>query len=104
MLFHNYLIKKYGHKAVYLGKGINVCDLEDISEIHNVNYFVSAFLYSNTNTNEIKYFESFFERFKDLPLVFSTVNNSENTELSKLFKNFIEINTISEFSSFLKEV
>ena len=103
LLFHNYLIKKNKHKVIYLGKCTKVCDLKEISIEKNVDYFLSAFLYCESITCKQKYIEEFIETDNNKPLIFSSINYSDNTKPVSL-KNLIEIKSVSGFNSFLKEL
>ena len=69
----------------------------------NVDYFMSAFLFERSDSCEQMCFEKYFEAFETTPLIFSAVNYSQNSNLSR-FTNLIKIKTLSEFSSFLKSI
>jgi len=49
LLFHNYLIQKSGHQAIYLGQSLPLNDLREVLRIHNPNYCVTALLSYNSS-------------------------------------------------------
>lgn len=52
LLYYYYLIKKRGHKVLYLGASVPVSDLAEILRSYQVQYLVSFFV---TNLDKIKY-------------------------------------------------
>jgi DNA-binding transcriptional MerR regulator len=55
LLFANYMIRKRGHKVIYLGQNIPLIDLEEILKIRHVDFLLTAFITNASNLDLTKY-------------------------------------------------
>jgi DNA-binding transcriptional MerR regulator len=63
LLFFSYLIRKRGHKVIYLGQSVPYEDLRTVHNIRNADHLVTAFYTSMTNEHMIEYTEKLASDF-----------------------------------------
>lgn len=71
LLFANYLIRKRGHKVIYLGQSIPIEDIEDIAVKCVFDYLYLSFITSMTQCNIDQYIFSLKELFPEKPVFIS---------------------------------
>jgi len=55
LLFASYLIRKRGHKVIYLGQSVPLNDLIEVSKSCNPDYFLTSFITSMANCDIFNY-------------------------------------------------
>jgi DNA-binding transcriptional MerR regulator len=71
MLFANYMIRKRGHKVIFLGQNIPFSDLEDIIKIKHIDFLLTAFVTNASNINIQKYLDRLESISKNKPIYLS---------------------------------
>jgi DNA-binding transcriptional MerR regulator len=71
LLFNYYLLKKRGHKIIYLGQSVPFEDLNPIVEARSVDVLLTSFASSITGNNLNQYIDRLSKRFKDYKIIFS---------------------------------
>lgn len=62
LLFFSYLIKKRGHRVVYLGQSVPVKDLLSVMDMYNYDSMVGSFVASTDEKNAIEYISRISEK------------------------------------------
>ncbi|MBN2522375.1 MAG: MerR family transcriptional regulator [Bacteroidales bacterium] len=65
LFFANYLIRKRGHKVIYLGQSVPLNDLVEISNICNPDYFLTSFITSMSDCDVFNYLISITKQFPE---------------------------------------
>lgn len=99
LLYLHFLIRKKGHKVIYLGQNVPFLNLKNIFEIQNVDYLLTS-VTSHMPEENIK------EMLADLELLYSDkqilIGGNAIHEFSILLPgNFRSFNKLSDFSDFL---
>lgn len=84
LLFASYLIRKRGHKVIYLGQSVPLNDLISIGEICQPDFFVTSFITSMADCDVFNYLNSIAKMFID-KTCYVTGNQAQ-----LLFKDFPE--------------
>jgi MerR family transcriptional regulator, light-induced transcriptional regulator len=73
LLFHNYLIKRSGHKSIYLGQTVPLKDLTEIVAIQKPDLLVTALLSYNSTDDVLKVLNGINKASGSLPLWITNV-------------------------------
>ncbi len=65
LLFFSYLLKKRGHKLIYLGQSVPYEDLKSVFHIRKADHLVTSFYTAMTNENIIEYTNALTSDFPD---------------------------------------
>jgi DNA-binding transcriptional MerR regulator/methylmalonyl-CoA mutase cobalamin-binding subunit len=103
LLYMYYLIRKAGHKIIYLGQNVPMVNLKDIFEIHTVDYILTSITSNMTEAEITTFFEEFGQLYgqkKQLLLG----GNCVKQNISKLpsYANYFQ--SINDFTEFLDKV
>jgi DNA-binding transcriptional MerR regulator len=71
LLFANYMIRKRGHRVIYLGQNVPLSDLEEIIKIKHVDFLLTAFVTNASNLDIIKYLAKLDAISKSKPIYLS---------------------------------
>jgi len=71
LLFANYMIRKRGHKVIYLGQNVPLSDLEEIIKIKHIDFLFTAFVTNAFNLDIIKYLTKLEKISKGKPIYLS---------------------------------
>jgi methanogenic corrinoid protein MtbC1 len=63
LLFANYVIRKRGHRVIYLGQNVPLNDLIEIEKIHPSDYMFTSFITSMTDCDILNYLQSLNRNF-----------------------------------------
>ncbi|MBA7511334.1 HTH-type transcriptional repressor CarH [subsurface metagenome] len=65
LLFASYLIRKRGHKVIYLGQNVPVGDLVEVERICHSDYLLTSFITSMTDCDIQNYLQNLAEKFSE---------------------------------------
>lgn len=71
LLFSKYLLRKYGHKTMYLGQNLPAADAESVNDIFKANYVVTALTTSLKNGSVQKFINDLSGRFSKSKIIVS---------------------------------
>jgi MerR family transcriptional regulator, light-induced transcriptional regulator len=71
LLFANYMIRKRGHKVIYLGQNVPLSNLEEIIKIRHIDYLLTAFVTNASNLDLTKYLANLENISKNKPIFLS---------------------------------
>jgi len=102
LLYLHYLIRKAGHKVIYLGQNVPLLNLKDIMEIHKVDYLL-------TSIASVLPVEMISETLKELGQLYGNKqiliggNCIKNFPLP-LAENIKSFNSLQEFNEYLSKI
>ncbi len=99
LLFYYYLIRKRGHKVVYLGQSVPFEDLERVVDIKPCDYILTSFNSSITGININEYISKLSKKFRKQNILFSSFDKEGLNR--RLPDNTLRIKDIHEFVEFL---
>lgn len=100
LLFYTFLIKKHGHKVIYLGQNVPFKDMVDVANIRNADYVFTYFVAAIPPKDLPVYIRNLSEALKDKK-IFTSGYQVRELQL-KLPKNMIPIKNAEEFKDYLK--
>ena len=102
LLFFAYMIKKRGHRLIYLGQSVPMNDLIEVAKLRPSDYIVTAFV-SSINGKDISiYLKNLSERLAD-EIIYISGNQTE-TISDKLPSNVKTVSSPIEFIDVLDEL
>lgn len=102
LLFYHYLIKKRGHKVLYLGQSVPFEDLERVVDIKPCDYILTSFNSSITGININEYISKLSKKFRKQNILFSAFDKEGLNR--RLPDNTLRIKDIHEFVEFLENL
>ena len=99
LLFYYYLVKKTGHKAVYLGQSVPFNDLQSVVDTRNCDSIITVFSSSISGLNHASYIKSLSETFPQLKLFISVYDGVIPD--NKLPENVLRIKSATHFCDLL---
>ncbi len=100
LLFYTFLIKKNGHKVIYLGQNVPFNDMVEVVKIRNADYVLTYFVAAIPPKDLPGYINNLSESLKDKK-IFTSGYQVRELQL-KLPKNMIPIKNAEEFKDYLK--
>ncbi len=102
LMYLHFLIRKEGHKVIYLGQNVPLINLKDIFEIHHVDYLVTS-IASNLSSEVInEILQELWQLCSDKQILIGGHSIQETgVTLPGNTKSFV---TLEEFNNFLKKV
>jgi len=100
LLFYTFLIKKQGHKVIYLGQNVPFKDMVEVVKIRNADYVLTYFVAAIPPKDLPEYINNLSEALKDKK-IFTSGYQVRELQL-KLPKNMIPIKNAEEFKDYLK--
>ena len=102
LLFYYYLLKKRGHRVIYLGQTVPFEDLETVAEIRPCDFLVTSFNSSMTGINVYNYLNKLSGKFQKQTILFSTFED-ENLN-GNLPQNIHRITNALDFVEFIEAI
>jgi DNA-binding transcriptional MerR regulator len=99
LLFYYYLLKKRGHRVVYLGQSVPFEDLERVAEIRPCDYLVTSISSSMTGLDVNDYLQRLSKNFSGQTILFSTFDPEMLN--GNLPENITELSNALDFVEFL---
>lgn len=103
LLFANYLIKKHGHRVVYLGQTVPCDDLLIISRIYKADIFLTVLTFQSTNTSVSDYLNKISTRFNDKQILVAG-NQLKEIDVASKWKNVMHLKELVDLENFLNEI
>ncbi len=100
LLLHMYLIKRKGHKAIYLGESVTVKELDKLTQKMEIDYFLTTTIPATEDKQE-RYLTSLFKVLPNEQLILSSSLEIEDTEN---FPNLILVRDVNMFRELLKSI
>ncbi len=100
LLFYCYLVKKHGHRVVYLGQSVPFNDLASVMKIRPCDYLVTSFSSNFSGIDFRAYLQKLSREYADQTILFSTFDPA--TVENDLPGNVRMIGNAVDFVSFLK--
>ncbi len=102
LLFNHYLLKKRGHKVIYLGQSVPFEDLKSVTTIRPCEYIITSFSSSITGIDVSKYIKSLADKYPEQTILFSAYEGVKIN--ARLPENTKQIKSTTDFQLFLKEI
>lgn len=102
LLFYSYLIRKRGHKVIYLGQTVPLNDIREIVKIQALDYLLTAIVSSKDHNKFNEFINDLSTSFKD-KVIYLTGKQTENI-LHKLPENVTPVSSIDLFISELENI
>jgi len=99
LLFYTYIIKKAGHKVIYLGQSVPLKDVLEIIKIRKADYIVTYFVSALETKNIPAYLKIISEGFSHKDIFIAGYQARQISE--KLPPNIILLQDADEFKSYL---
>jgi len=101
LLFYNYLLRKHGHKVIYLGQAVPLKDLVQVAHIRNVDLLLTSFTTGMSEKDMDRYLEKLSLKFPDKTILFTGYQT--NREFKTLPPNLIHLKSAEHFQKMLSE-
>ncbi len=102
LLFFTYIIKKAGHRVIYLGQSVPLKDLLEVIKIRNADYIITYFVAAFEPRSIPEYLMSISEGFNHKDIFIAGYQVKQITE--KLPGNIKSIQDAEEFKSYLNRL
>jgi MerR family transcriptional regulator, light-induced transcriptional regulator len=102
LLFYHYLIKKSGHKAVYLGQSVPFSDLEIVLNTTQCDSLLTSFVTNRSESAINEYLKKLSSTYPDHAIYFSSYKEAEPKKLQ--FKNVRRVSDAIHFRDILREI
>lgn len=101
LLFYNYLLRKHGHRVIYLGQAVPFNDLIQIAEIQKIDVLLTSFTTGMGETELDSYLAKLKQNFPYKTIYFTGYQT--NRIFKDLPHNFIHIQSPEHFQKMLSE-
>jgi len=102
LLFHNFLIRKAGHKVIYLGQNVPFKDMVEVAKIRKADYILTYFVAAIPPKELPEYLSKMADSLSDKKILMTGIQVRELKLI--LSKNMIAIKNAEEFKEFLKGI
>ncbi len=102
LLFYNFLLKKNGHKVVYLGQSVPFRDVEEVVRVRNVDYLFTYFVAALSKLELPEYIQKMSESFPDKKIFVTGLQ--VQGDYIKLPKNIRFVKNTESFKDLLNEL
>ena len=102
LLFYSYIIKKAGHKVIYLGQSVPLNDILEVIKIRNADYIITYFVAALDPSEIPGYLLKISERFNNKDIFIAGYQVSMISE--KLPSNIKLLQDVEEFKSYLNRI
>jgi len=102
LLFYDYLIRKRGHRVIYLGQSVPLNDLESVVEIRSCDFLFTSFSSSISGIDFREYLEQLSRKFANQLVLFS-IYDPESVR-NDLPGNIKMIENTVDFLDFLEKI
>lgn len=101
LLFYTYLIKKAGHRVIYLGQTVPFADLTEVNRIQPSQYLLTSFTTSISSERLSNYLQALSEAFPEQQ-IFYLISQPEATAALKKLPNVTRLESQEAFTEYLK--
>ncbi len=103
LLFYSYLLKKQGHRVIYLGQSVPFNDLKEVNKIQFTEYMLTSFTAAMPNKEMPGYIQKLSSSFPDR-IVFVTGLQMKDIEQKELPNNIIKVCSPNELLTILESL
>lgn len=103
LLFYTYIIKKSGHRVIYLGQSVPFQDLTEVNRIQPSQYLLTAFTTSISGEDLSEYLQLLSETFPEQQIFYIIGQTNAVSGLKKL-QNVSGVDDHEAFARFLKNL
>jgi len=103
LLFYSYLLKKQGHRVIYLGQSVPFSDLKEVNKIQFTEYMLTSFTAAMPNKEMPEYIQKLSSSFPDR-IIFVTGLQMQDIEQKDLPNNIIKICSPQELFKILESL
>jgi MerR family transcriptional regulator, light-induced transcriptional regulator len=101
LLFYNYILRKHGHKVIYLGQAVPFKDLIQIADIQNIDVLFTSFTTGISEKDLQNYLQKLSEQFPKHEIIITGYQT--NKAFSSLPSNLLQVHSVSHFREILSE-
>ncbi|HMC98065.1 MAG TPA: MerR family transcriptional regulator [Flavobacteriales bacterium] len=98
LLFSSYLLRKWGHRTIYLGQTVPLPYLEATVERHKPDAIITAFVSGRNRKDVIRYLHEVHERLPSLPVLFFSSESLKEIALRPGHKELFSIQDLKEYA------
>ncbi len=102
LLFYSYLIRKAGHKVVYLGQSVPLRDLVAVDKYSTAAYFITSSMATSSIEEINTFLKNLLDKFPVKPVILA--NRIADPELLYSTPNLIVNQTVDEFRNMLSSL
>lgn len=99
LLLHLYLIKRSGHKAVYLGQSVAAEDMLTLNDVIKADFFMTSYKPLSKHTQN-HFLKSFYEELPNAKLIMSVCGGYKSND----YPSVTQLLDVSDFKSFLNKL
>ncbi len=103
LLFYSYLLKKQGHRVIYLGQSVPFNDLREINKIQFTEYMLTSFTAAMPHKEMPEYIQKLSSSFPDR-IIFITGLQMKDIEQKDLPNNIIKVGSPQELLKILEDL
>jgi DNA-binding transcriptional MerR regulator len=101
LLYLHFLIRKAGHKAIYLGQNVPLQNIKNVFDIHHVDYLLTSVISFINEEPMLALINELNQLYSDRKILLG--GNFQHFESLIFPENFILFRTLPEFAKFLSE-
>jgi len=102
LLYINYLIRKAGHKVIYLGQNVPFQNLKNVFEIHQVDYLVTSIASNLTDETISEYIQELSRLYSDQQIIIG--GDCFQKTAKTLPENFMYFDSLGTFAAFVRNL
>ncbi len=102
LLYMHFLIRKRGHKVIYLGQNVPLMNLKNVFDIHQVDFLLTSFATRHTQEETEAILLEFTRLFSDKQILVG--GNFLHETSGSLPSNFVTFNSLKDFYEFLYQL
>ena len=102
LLFYSYMIKRAGHKVIYLGQSVPLKDILEVIKIREADYIITYFVAAMDSNSIATYLSKISEGFENKDIFIAGYQVSQINE--KLPENVKPLQDVEEFKSYLNRI
>jgi len=102
LLYLHFLIRKAGHKVIYLGQNVPLQNIKKVFQIHQIDFLVTSAVSFGTEDSLVELVQELIQNYGDKKILFG--GNFEAFKSIFFPENFTRFNSVSDFSKFLSSL
>ena len=99
LLYIHYLIRKAGHKVIYLGQNVPLQNIKNVFQIHQIDYLLTSVVSFVDDESLLALIQEMNQTYSDKKILLG--GNFSTFETVAFPENFTPFNSLSDFSKFL---
>jgi DNA-binding transcriptional MerR regulator len=102
LLYLHFLIRKAGHKVIYLGQNVPLQNIKKVFQIHQIDYLVTSAVSFGTEESLAELVQELIQNYSDKKILIG--GNFEAFKSITFPENFTQFNSVSNFSKFISSL